>query len=246
MACSIDLGIVEGVGVIAESEDIYEKHLDARILRGIDPDFLQKLLRVSILQQQQQQQHKKIQYQGSQRHPAAAQMITGLVFPQPTSSTLDRNPRFAALFPAEGVATDSAQSSGTGDDGVGLQALRALLRLGTTAMEQAQLAAVVEVLNQQLGRMLGSTSAMEPDRPLGGTYGVDSLAALEVRNWVRRGLGELLGAGSITTLDIMGAETLRVLAVKILENINKEKKARPEFKCWKSVTAQWVIKTMVV
>lgn len=220
-ACAIDLGVVEDVGVVAEGEGFYEKHLDARILRGIGPDLLQKLLRVSILQQQQQQQkQQKGQYRGPHHRSATAQMITGFVFPQPPDSTLVRDPRFAALFRTERAETNSAASGGSGDDEADLQALRELLRLGITATEQAQLTAMTEVLTRQLGRMLGLTSAMDPDRPL-ATYGVDSLAAMEVRNWVRRGLGELLGAGGITTLDIIGAGTLKAFAVKILDKIHR-------------------------
>lgn len=45
-------------------------------------------------------------------------------------------------------------------------------------------------------------------------YGLDSLAAVERRNWVRTELGV-----AITTLDVAGAKTLTSLAEKILVKV---------------------------
>lgn len=54
---------------------------------------------------------------------------------------------------------------------------------------------------------------MDPARPL-AVYGIDSLAAVEVRNWVRAELGAL-----VTTVDIMNASSLLSFCEKIVTKV---------------------------
>lgn len=54
---------------------------------------------------------------------------------------------------------------------------------------------------------------MDTGRPL-SVYGIDSLAAVEVRNWFRVELGAL-----VTTLDILNASSLVVLCEKIVAKV---------------------------
>jgi hypothetical protein len=54
---------------------------------------------------------------------------------------------------------------------------------------------------------------MEPAKPL-ASYGLDSLAAVEFRNWARMELG-----AELTTLEIMGATSLFALGERVIAKI---------------------------
>ena len=61
--------------------------------------------------------------------------------------------------------------------------------------------------------MLRLPEPMDPARPL-AVFGIDSLAAVEVRNWVRNELGAL-----VTTIDIMNASSLVSFCEKIVAKV---------------------------
>ena len=62
-------------------------------------------------------------------------------------------------------------------------------------------------------RSLGVSESLEPTRPL-ANYGVDSLVAVEFRNWVRAEL-----AIEMSTLEIVGARTLTTLCETVLKKL---------------------------
>jgi aryl carrier-like protein len=76
----------------------------------------------------------------------------------------------------------------------------------------------VDVVNKCVVRMLRLSEPMDPARPL-AVYGIDSLAAVEVRNWVRAELGAL-----VTTVDIMNATSLTSFCEKIVAKLIGEDK----------------------
>ncbi|KAK8123145.1 beta-ketoacyl synthase domain-containing protein [Apiospora sp. TS-2023a] len=166
-ACSIDLGISEDTGVIAESSKLQES-LDSRMYRGLSEGQLCKVLQSALLQQKQKQLQRDRNQSGVtvlgdlDRSP----MVTRLVLPQPEDSILRKDVRFSALF---------ASHHGGGSMHV--------LRL---------------------------SEPMDPGRPI-SVYGTDSLATVEVRNWIRTELGAL-----VTTLDIMSATSLTAFCEKII------------------------------
>ncbi|RAL16425.1 acyl carrier protein [Aspergillus homomorphus CBS 101889] len=89
-----------------------------------------------------------------------------------------------------------------------------LLQLRSSSADTAaQVAATVEVVNKCFVRMLRLSEPMDPARPL-AVYGIDSLAAVEVRNWIRNELGAL-----VTTVDIMNAASLRASCEKIVSKL---------------------------
>jgi acyl carrier protein len=49
-------------------------------------------------------------------------------------------------------------------------------------------------------------------------YGIDSLAAVELRNWIRTELGAL-----VTTLDVLNAASLTKLAEKVIAKVLESK-----------------------
>lgn len=201
-ACSVDLGVIEDAGVIAENAKLHEQ-FDPRVFKGINDGLLRKILGLSFLQQQQQRQDNVAD-------GAHAQMITGLIASQPADSLLAGDARFSALFNSTQEGGSNKISGGGGDADV--QALLVLLQ-SKSADPTARLKATVEVINGCFVRMLRLAEPMDPARPL-SVYGIDSLAAVEVRNWVRAQLGAF-----VTTLDIMNAASLTAFCDKIIAKL---------------------------
>lgn len=199
-ACSVDLGVIEDAGFIANNAGFQAQHFDARVFKGINDGLLRRILYVSILQQQQ--------LKGSAPSSALPnQMITGLITPQPSDSQLRHDARFSALFGNRGN-TDTSRG---GEDGSNteVQALLLLIR-SATAEPAAKVAATVDVVNKCLMRLLRLSEPLDSARPF-SVYGIDSLSAVEVRNWVRADLGAL-----VTTLDIMNASSLTAFCERIV------------------------------
>ncbi|KAM7207245.1 hypothetical protein V8F20_002511 [Naviculisporaceae sp. PSN 640] len=201
-ACSIDLGVIEDDGFIANNEGFQEKHFDGRTFKGINNGLLRQILYFSILQQEGQLPNSP---------SATTQMVTGIVAPQPADSALLQDARFAALRAGSGGKTAAGDGGGNSAN-ADVQALLMLLR-SESAETSAQVAATVEVVNKCFVRMLRLSEPMDPARPL-SVYGIDSLAAVEVRNWVRKELGAL-----VTTVDIMNASSLLAFCEKIVSKI---------------------------
>lgn len=195
-ACSVDLGVIEDVGYIAEHEGMQQR-LDTSIWTGINERLLRKILYFSILQQQRD----------VAKTAPSTQIITGIPVPQPEDSGLIQDARFAALFTESGSAGASGNGRGIGSKDV--QAALVLLR-SKTADPVARLSMTVDIVNKCFMRILQLPEPMETGRPI-SAYGIDSLAAIEVRNWIRGELGVLL-----TTLDIINASSLVSLCEKIV------------------------------
>lgn len=195
-ACAVDLGVIEDAGVIAENAKLHEQ-FDPRVFRGINDGLLRKILQLSLQQQQD--------------GASSAQMITGLVAQQPADSSLAGDARFAALFTTQRGPGGGASKSGGGGD-ADVQALVVLLQ-SKTVEPAARLKATVEVVNGCFVRMLRLAEPMDPARSL-SVYGIDSLSAVEVRNWVRAQLGAF-----VTTLDIMNAASLTAFCEKIIAKV---------------------------
>ncbi|KAJ2990881.1 hypothetical protein NUW58_g2741 [Xylaria curta] len=198
-ACSVDLGVIEDSGFVANNDGFKEKHFDSRVYFGINDRLLHKIVYLSILQQTEHEPLSKA---------AASQMITGIIVPQPADSILAHDARFSALF-AHGDGALAGAQSGSGSGSSEVQALLLLFR-SKSADHAARLAATINVVNNCFVRMLRLSEPMDPERPL-AVYGIDSLSAVEVRNWVRTELSVL-----VTTLDIMNAASLRAFCEKII------------------------------
>ncbi|KAK8071743.1 hypothetical protein PG996_005091 [Apiospora saccharicola] len=140
---------------------------------------------------------------------ATPPMVTGLVLPQPEDSILRKDARFSPLFTGHhGGSDDTAVHTG-GKPNADVQALVLLLRT-ESAEQAAKIQAMVDVVSGCFMRVLRPSDPMDPGRPI-SVYRADSLAAVEVRNWIRTELGAL-----VTTLDIMSASSLTGLCEKIL------------------------------
>jgi len=192
-ALSIDLGVIEDVGYVAERSDL-QASFDTEVLSPINERLLHKILRLSLLMQTSKD------FKGS-----SAQLITGLVTPQQETSPLLRDVRFASL--AFGDNASKGHTSGSDSS----REIRALfLLLDAKAEHSTLMAAMVDIISRQLTGSLRLSEPMEPGKPF-TSYGIDSLAAVEFRNWLRMELG-----AELTTLEIVGAASLFALCEKLL------------------------------
>ena len=204
-ANSVDLGVIEDVGYVAEQGGM-QKHFDKKQWTGINESVLRKILSYSIFQQQHQQTA------GSPtpiNASSSAQLITGIPVPQPADSDLRRDARFAGLFISSDDAGSGAKSGADGSKDI--QAFFLLQRSGADAA--AVLAAAVELVNKQFTKTLRLEEPLEPAKPL-VTYGLDSLSAVEFRNWVRAEL-----EAELTLLEITSSTSLFALCEKIISKI---------------------------
>ncbi len=196
-AVSINLGVIEDIGYIHERDGM-QQQLDTSIWTGINEGLARRILDYSVHQQT------------TSRDLAGPvpQLITGIPVPQPQDSQLLRDVRFAPLC----LTTDGALSSAQASDGDKDQELRTLtLLLRTPGAEPAAvLAAMLAVVGAQFVKVLRLGEPMDPSRPL-SIYGLDSLAAVEFRNWARVALGT-----ELTTLDIVNAQSLTALSEKMV------------------------------
>jgi hypothetical protein len=94
-----------------------------------------------------------------------------------------------------------------------LQILKSAPKGSSSVDHDVALAAAVDVVNAVLTRSLGAAEPLEPHRPL-ATYGIDSLVAVELRNWARREL-----AIEVSGLEVVGAKTLVALCEGMLKKM---------------------------
>lgn len=200
-AHSLDLGIVEEVGFAAREGSIQER-MDDRIWLGVNESMVRRTFEYSLLQQMQ-----------PINAVSTTQLIIGISLPQREGSDLERDARFSTLF----MNGDSEQhkSANAGDEDA--KAVQAFLLLHRSKADKASLVATgVEVLGRQLMKTLRLSEAVEPARSL-SAYGVDSLTAVELRNWVRIELGV-----ELTTLDITNATSLFGLCERMVSKMPEE------------------------
>lgn len=196
-ASSIDLGVIEDVGYISERAAVAAR-LNTAIWKPINEPLLHRILHTSLLQQSSRPLHAE-----SKSH-----MVTGIPFPQPADAPLLSDPRFRAL--RQTSASCAKTSAGDASSEV-----RSLLDLAASQAvdKHVLLAGTVTVINGHFMKSLGLSEPMEPAKAL-TVYGLDSLAAMEFRNWLRKELSV-----SVTTLEIVSAKTLNAIGEKVCEKL---------------------------
>lgn len=207
-ACSVDLGVIEDIGYIHDHDGMQQK-LDTSVWTGINEGLLRRILEYSIYQQSDDP--------AQQLNPSSAgQLVTGIPFPQPAESALLRDARFRGLYVvSDGVQGMAGNNGSQGTKDKDLQTLFLLLKSKGTEPNSV-LTAALTVVNAQFTKTLRLAELMDPSRPL-SIYGLDSLAAVEFRNWVRMTLGV-----ELTTLEIVNAASLTFLCEKIITKLSNE------------------------
>jgi len=193
-ASSIDLGVIEDVGYVAERLDL-KASFDTNILTPINERLLHKILHHSILQQT-----------SPSAKASTSQLITGLVTPQQETSPLLHDTRFTPLTFGSSAASSTTSSSAS--------PTRAFfLLLHSNAEHDTLLASAVSLVSAQFTHTLRLSEPVEPGKPL-TSYGLDSLAAVEFRNWLRIEMGAVF-----TMLEVMNATSLFALCERLIEKV---------------------------
>lgn len=202
---SIDLGVIQDVGYMAEHQELQDRY-DRQVWHPLNERLLRKVFGFSIMQQQQQQ---------APNPASAAHMVTGIQVPQLAESLLLRSDaRFRFLFSAN-TGPNGSNKGGQQHEGSADRGIRAVLvMIKAKAEAKAILDATVDVLSKYLSKSLRLAQEMNPSRPL-STYGIDSLAAIEFRNFVKSELGV-----ELTTLEVVSASSLIAIANTIITRLS--------------------------
>ncbi|KAI0407872.1 polyketide synthase PksD, partial [Xylaria palmicola] len=181
---SLDLGVMSTIGVIAESASL-QRRFEAYV--QIDEAAFLSVLDICC--------------DPAQPLPAG-QLAVGLVTPaellargfEPTEVV--QRPLMAYFSERQGAAGRAASGDGAKPG--------ALFRAAEAAEDRATV--VVEALRKKLARALGiSSDDIEGDKPL-HAFGVDSLVAVELRNWMAKEF-----AASLAVHEIMGSRTVEAI-----------------------------------
>jgi aryl carrier-like protein len=190
-ALSINLGWMRTIGIIAEREEYQNFRMAGADMAKIEEDELMALLDIycdpceTILD------------------PARSQILIGTITPADLHSRGIKTPDVMnrPLFSSFSVSTAVAQLP---EDTEGVD-FYSLFRQSKTEEER------VEVVITALATKLARSLSMSPDdidhgKPL-FEYGVDSLVAVELRNWIGKGF-----AADVPVFEIMGGATIAAIS----------------------------------
>ncbi|KAF4816576.1 Reducing polyketide synthase hmp8 [Colletotrichum siamense] len=202
-AVAVDLGVMRDVGVLAEGNT--ESGVLGRWEEAVGiPEPIFHALIKSVVHGQKQEQNSE--------EAVPAQVVTGLGsadvwaahrLPQPFYLS---DPRFSPMA----MATSTASSSDNNTEAAATVSIASQLA-GVSSMQQAA-EIVTDALSKRTAEILQMpASEVDPAQPL-YRYGVDSLTAIEVRNWIAREL-----KANMALLEIVSAVPIREFAAKIAE-----------------------------
>jgi acyl carrier protein len=198
-AHSINLGVVDEVGYLSKHTITSKRAESKNALVAIDERTLHKIVKMSILQQMVPIEKK-----------SQVQMITGLPLPLEPDSALFNDARFCTLR----VVHDQSNSIDTN----GSTSIATLLQqmLDANAKPSSITIEVIKLINDQMVKNLGLVEDIEPAKTW-SSYGIDSLAAVDLRNWMRTQLKV-----DLSTLEILNAKSLLDLAERVVGVLRKE------------------------
>ncbi|KAF4334740.1 polyketide synthase [Fusarium beomiforme] len=191
-ANSVNLGAISHVGYMSRHEDLLAG-LSSDAWTPINEPLMLKIVEFSLRQQL-----------APISSLSASQLVTSIAVPQRENSSLLRDARFGGLCFGD---DDDAGLRSANDGSKEIQAL--LLLVKNKAEMSAIHQAAVDVAARQFTIMLRLSEPMEPAKSL-SSYGLDSLAAVEFRNWIRMELKV-----DVTVLEITSASSLIALCEKI-------------------------------
>ncbi|KAI2485626.1 Mycocerosic acid synthase [Pyrenophora tritici-repentis] len=185
-ALTIDIGYLLSVGFVAEHDE-YVDHVKAMGLKVMHTSDLHGLLATAI--------------EGPSHHPG--QVMCGLPFNEHDDNWYwMADARFAAL---RNLAAGSSANAGQA-----ISLREELTRCGSVSEEAVQL--ITAAIVQRLASLMMTPEAdIDAGRPL-SAYGVDSLVAVEVRNWIAREM-----AVECSVFDVMQNVPMTQLAQNLAE-----------------------------
>ncbi|RAL04559.1 polyketide synthase fmaB [Aspergillus ibericus CBS 121593] len=204
-AQTVNLGMIEDVGYVAEQGGKLEARFDPRQWTPVNEDMLRRIVSYSILVQTPG---------GISGGVNPAQLVTGLACPLGSGSELGGEARFGYLVRrggGGGPGDEDEEVGGDGNDDATAAAVKGFQMLYASRADAGVLSkAAVGLLQLQVTRILRLETEMEPGKPL-MAYGLDSLSAVELRGWVRQKTG-----AELSTLDITNASSLVALGEKLV------------------------------
>lgn len=217
-AVALDLGVIGGVGYLAERENTaLAESMRRQGFHVTEPPVLFALLESAVRlprrrrRQQQHQQRRTADGAGgkSSASTPAAQTVTGLgAWKRGQSLANYDTPLFAHMrrrFLAPPL-------SSTGVEGrVAEHEEKPLSQLlpGAGDLQEATRLVLQHLTHLIASRLSLPADSVEPDRAP-SEYGVDSIVAVEVRKWIARDMG-----ANVPMLEIMAAESLGLLAALV-------------------------------
>lgn len=193
-ATAIDLTAVLGVGVVAEN-----------------PELLEGLKQAGVLTMQEEELHRiiKIAITGhsSETVPTPAQMVVGVA----SGGYLDRKQIQDAMWSSDNRFRYTMKlGKEVGSLAANDVAVKLTVALSTAKTFEEATAFVLEALISRLAKALGITGEdIETSRCV-SDYGVDSLLAVDLRNWIQRQAN-----ATVSVFELMNPTPIRDLAKKI-------------------------------
>jgi hypothetical protein len=201
-ATAIDLGVVDDVGYVVEGHEVGKK-IRLNEWEHINEQEMLALVELAI------------------REPFMGHLVTGLDCKAPISRTDDSAPFYAQdpvlshldyLRPqlqntstAHLIPSDSSSSN---------RPPLSVQLASVTSLEETK-AAIQPALLQKLSRsFMMSPSDIDPFKPM-SSYGMDSLVAVEIRNWIKRETGVV-----VSVFDVIQALSIGKLVQQVVERLS--------------------------
>ncbi|KAI1128976.1 hypothetical protein F5Y10DRAFT_239255 [Nemania abortiva] len=207
-AASFDIGWMRNIGIIAEKESYQRNRQQAADMQQIDDTELLALLSVYCDPELPLLSVSK------------SQVLIGLLTPADfllqgqTPPQMHDRPFFSPFSHVVGEAVTEASVSATENPG-------ALFRLAKSTDERIQI--VIRALAIKLARAMSILpDDVEPSKPL-SSYGVDSLMAVELRNYIGREF-----QATVAVFDIMGGVPISSIGDLVVERSTIGKSQKPE------------------
>lgn len=205
-ANAIDLSLVEDLGYMTESTSVKQQVAGEGSLVFFKERDLDRIIQDSILEQT------------AGPGDAIPQLITGLNSPIPvTGDELihHQDPRFSTIITRDTVKVSGPDSGSDGYDDL-TEKLITALKKNDEVKRDVIVTAALNVFNLKLMQVLQTDEEpLDPARSL-ASYGLDSLSAMQFRNWVQVTLGV-----EISTVDITSAPSLHGLTQNFVDRVRR-------------------------
>lgn len=198
-ATSIDLGLMLDIGLVAEEKNgMKRRNLERKGFVGMKEDEFLAILELAI--------------QGLHQKDRAAQIITGIKTKSPSdeqeSEPAVDKPSWMSSPIFSHLSKLDVRSSSTNKQGA--QSIQTRLEASESMNEAVSI--VLDAITVKLSRSLMiDVVELDPSRPT-STFGIDSLIAVELRNWFQKEM-----KAEIPVFEILQANSLQTLAYKVTE-----------------------------
>ncbi|KAL2850218.1 hypothetical protein BJY01DRAFT_261657 [Aspergillus pseudoustus] len=193
-ALSLDLGIIGSVGYVSENDEV-RKRLNRMGHDTISEEKMLGLIRVGILAQKE----------GAAGHH---QIVTGLTTREPEAAWI-QDAKFALLRQQARSGSSNNSSLQANGASAGSRASLAESLRGVTDLPSAVLVIRDAIIGKLAKNLMVSDADIDPAQPV-SACGVDSLVAVELRNWL------LAQAGAeVSVIDVLQSKSLLALSENV-------------------------------